>query len=246
MLGTMMLERLQKVLAERTLYSRRKAEQLIVDGRVSVNGETVTRLGTRINPDTDRIAVDGLEVPARQRKVYYVLNKPRGILCTVHDPQGRPIITDLLKGVKERVFPVGRLDMNSEGLILLTNDGDMALKLQHPRFGVRKTYEVLVKGMPAQEQLARMRRGMVLEHGATAPAQVKPLKMEEKNTWILITIAEGKKRQVRHMCREVGLPVLRLKRVALDGLKLGRLKVRGYRLLKREEVDILKRAVTQA
>jgi 23S rRNA pseudouridine2605 synthase len=241
----MMQERLQKILAERTSYSRRKAEQLIVEGRVSVNGKIAERLGTKVDPDRDLIVVDGTEVPPAESKVYYMLNKPPGVLCTMSDPQGRPIITGLLKEIKERIFPVGRLDMNSEGLLLLTNDGDLALRLQHPRFGVSKTYEVLVKGLPAPEQLASMRRGMVLEQGVTAPARVDLLKTEGKNAWIRVIIKEGKKRQVRYMCRELGLSVIRVKRVALDRLKLENLKMGGYRPLTHAEVELLKRAAPQ-
>jgi pseudouridine synthase len=240
----MSLERLQKVLAKSTTYSRRKAERLILEGRVAVNGRTVIRLGTKVDAHRDRISLDGKPLNPEARTVYYLVHKPRGIVCTLNDPQGRPIITDLLKGVKERVFPVGRLDMDSEGLILLTNDGDLALRLQHPRYGVRKTYHVLVKGVPSASRLEKMRQGRDAEQGERPPLKVEPLKVQGRNAWIEIVISEGKKRQVRLMCREAGLEVVRLKRISLGGLTLRGMKPGSFRPLKSQEVSMLKRSTS--
>ena len=162
--------------------------------------------------------LDGRKLEFSESKVYVLLYKPRGYLCTVHDPQGRPIVTDLIKGIKERIYPVGRLDQNSEGLMMLTNDGDVALKMTHPRYQVKKTYMVLVSGVPTKNQVQALQRGVELEDGVTSPAGVKVIKQQGKKWWLQITVSEGKKRQVRRMCGHVGLSVVRLKRTALEAL----------------------------
>ena len=169
----MSLIRLQKALANATMYSRRKAEDLIVKGRVSVNGRVVAELGAKVDPDRDEVAVDGTVIPRGENKVYFLLYKPRGVVSTTDDPQSRPTVTSLLQDVKERVYPVGRLDLDSEGLLLLTNDGDLALKVMHPRYGMKKTYLVLVKTVPTSQQLEHLRKGVTLEEGETRPAQVE-------------------------------------------------------------------------
>ena len=236
----MSLVRLQKALANATIYSRRKAEDLIVKGRVSVNGRIVAELGAKVDPDRDEIAVDGAPIPGGEKKVYILLYKPRGVVSTTDDPQNRPTVTSLLHNVQERIYPVGRLDMDSEGLLLLTNDGDLALKIMHPRYGTKKTYRVLLKTIPTSQQLEQLRKGVQLEEGETRPAQVDVDKIQGKKAWVKFVIGEGKKRQVRRMCAAVGLTVLRLKRVALGSLSLKGLKPGSYRRLKPFEVERLK------
>src|SRR5512135_1519466 len=207
-----MQERLQKILARAGIASRREAENMIASGRVAVNGVVVTEMGFKADPDADRITFDGKAVRAESAKVYILLNKPAGYVTTMKDPEGRPIVTSLLKGVKERVFPVGRLDYNTEGLLLLTNDGEWANTLAHPRHEVDKEYLVRVRGGVAPEQVRRLADGVELEDGRTAPARVQVVRESENNTWLSVTIHEGRYRQVRRMCDEVGLTVVRLKR----------------------------------
>jgi 23S rRNA pseudouridine2605 synthase len=222
--------------------SRRTAETLIRAGRVSVNGRVVTELGTTADPIRDRIAVDGRPVRARRSNVYLLLNKPPGVVTTLSDPQGRPTIRDALAGVRERVFPVGRLDFHSQGLLLLTNDGELALRLTHPRYGIRKTYRVKVRGHPDEQALEQLRRGVRLPDGVTAPAFVRLAERRDKRTWLEISIAEGRKREVRRMCEAVGYTVEKLIRVALGPLKLGKLPSGQLRPLKPVEVAKLREA----
>src|SRR5262249_10443276 len=179
----------------------------------------------------DGIAIDGNPLRAAAPPAYIVLNKPVGVMTTLADPQGRPTVRDLLTGVRQRVFPIGRLDYHSAGLLLLTNDGDLALRLTHPRYGVRKTYQVKVKGHPQAAQLATLAQGVRLPDGVTGPAYVRILTARENKAWIEITLAEGKHREVRRMCDAVGLPVEKLVRVALGPLKLGKLPVGAWRHL---------------
>jgi 23S rRNA pseudouridine2605 synthase len=204
-----------------------------------MNGRTVTELGTRANPQRDRITIDGKPLRSAAPLAYIVLNKPVGVMTTLADPQGRPTVRDLLAGVRQRVFPVGRLDYHSAGLLLLTNDGELALRLTHPRYGVRKTYQVKVKGQPESAQLAALARGVRLPDGVTAPAYVRVIAARERKAWLEVTLAEGKNREVRRMCEAVGLPVEKLVRVALGPLKLGRLPVGAWRHLEPEEVGKL-------
>jgi 23S rRNA pseudouridine2605 synthase len=211
---------------------------MIRAGRVSVNGRTVTELGTRANARRDRIAIDGKPLRAAAPLTYLLLNKPVGVMTTLADPQGRPTVRDLLRGVRQRVFPVGRLDYHSAGLLLLTNDGALALRLTHPRYGVRKTYQVKVKGKPEPAQLAALSKGVRLPDGMTAPAFVRVIAGREHKAWIEITLTEGKHREVRRMCDAVGLPVEKLVRVALGPLKLGKLPVGAWRYL--EDAEVLK------
>src|SRR5512136_1192992 len=218
-----MLERLQKILSRAGVASRREAEMIITSGRVAVNGSVVTELGSRADASVDRITLDGRLLRIEVERVYILLNKPAGYVTTLKDPQGRPVVTDLLKGVRERVYPVGRLDYNTEGLLLLTNDGELANGLAHPRHEVEKEYMVRVRGSVTQEQLQSLSAGVDLDDGKSAPAQVKLVSESENNTWISVTIHEGRYRQVRRMCEAVGLTVVRLKRTRYAFLETGEL-----------------------
>ncbi|HEY5974068.1 MAG TPA: pseudouridine synthase [Geobacteraceae bacterium] len=234
-----MLERLQKLLAQAGISSRREAETLITGGRVSVNGAVVTELGSKADPDQDTITVDGKPVRPVTDKVYILLHKPAGYVTTLKDPQGRPLVTDLLKEITTRVFPVGRLDYNTEGLLLLTNDGEWSNRLAHPRHEVDKEYHVRVRWMVEEAQLEQLRGGVVLDDGPTAPARVRLIKASDNNTWLSIVIHEGRYRQVRRMCEKVGLSVVRLRRAGYGPLELGSLKPGEFRLLTAAEVQAL-------
>jgi 23S rRNA pseudouridine2605 synthase len=210
---------------------------------VTVNGHVVRELGTRADPKRDRITVDGRPVRSAEQPVYLLLNKPTGVVTTLADPQGRPTIADLLRGVRQRVFPVGRLDFNTQGLLLLTNDGELALRLTHPRYGVFKTYHAKVRGRPDAEALQRLRAGVRLDEGTTGPAKVRVVEEAEKKVWLEISITEGKKHEVRRMCEAVGHPVEKLTRIALGPLKLGKLPPGKLRELTEAEVMKLQRLV---
>lgn len=235
------MERLQKALARAGIASRRGCEELIRQGRVKVNGQVIKEMGIKINPEADRLEVDGRILTGPQKKAYYMLYKPAGYVTTVKDPQNRNTVLDLLPKVKERVYPVGRLDMDTEGLLLLTNDGLLAQRLMHPRYKVDKVYWVLVKGHPDREAIQRLRRGVLLEDGWTSPAKVE-LKGEAVpgQTALVITIREGRKRQIKRMCKAVGHPVVFLKRIKLGTLMLGELRPGEYRPLTDTEVRELK------
>ncbi|WP_334071627.1 pseudouridine synthase [Paenibacillus sp. A14] len=232
------MERLQKILAGAGVASRRKCEELIQSGRVQVNGETVTELGTKADPAADVITVDGKTVGA-QKKMYIVFNKPKGVITSASDPQGRKIVTDYLKGINERLYPVGRLDYDTEGLLLLTNDGEFAHLLTHPKHHVAKTYLATVKGVPHGTALDKLKNGIMLEDGITAPAEVEyyDIDPEEKHSTISITIYEGRNRQVRRMFEAIQHPVTKLKRISFGDLYLGNLKRGLYRHLTKEEVE---------
>ncbi|HEX5504985.1 MAG TPA: pseudouridine synthase [Thermomicrobiales bacterium] len=233
-------ERLQKVLAARGVASRRRAEELILAGRVSVDGRVVHELGAKVDPDAAAIRVDGHLVRA-ERPRYLLLNKPRGYVTTARDPQGRRTVFDLLD-VRERVFPVGRLDLDSEGLLLLTNDGELANRVAHPRYRLDKEYHALVEGTPAPAALAALRRGgLPVEGGVSGPAEVALLDREEGGTWVRLVIHEGRKRQVRRMLEAVGYRVRRLRRVRLGPLTLAGLPPAAYRDLTPAEVAGLRR-----
>lgn len=234
-----MEERLQKILSRAGVASRREAERMITEGRVAVNGRTVTELGAKAEPSRDAVTVDGKPVSVAEKRVYILLNKPVGYVTTMRDPEGRPIVTDLLKGLGVRVYPVGRLDYNTEGLLLLTNDGAWANRLAHPRHEVDKEYLVRVKGTVSREQIFRLEQGVELEDGKTAPARVSVTRQSDNNTWISITIHEGRYRQVRRMCEAVSLSVVRLRRVRYGALALGKLKIGEYRHLTQGEVAAL-------
>ena len=237
------MERLQKVLARAGIASRRASERLILDGRVVVNGAIVTLLGTSVDPSRDVVKVDGkrLPAPAPARGVL-MLNKPRGYVTTARDPEGRPTVMDLLSGIGHRVFPVGRLDFASEGLLLLTDDGDLASDLMRPASGVPKSYLAKVRGVPAREDLARMCRGVALEGRRTLPARAHVAR-SGPNAWVEVTVVEGRKHQVRKMLEAIGHPVQRLRRVRYAGIELGDLASGRFRWLSSEEVARLRRAV---
>ncbi len=231
-------ERLQRYLARAGVASRRASEQLITQGRVAVNGETVTALGTKVRPG-DAVTVDGRLAVVRDELVYYALNKPPGYVTTVSDPWGRPTVMRLVT-VPRRVFPVGRLDADSEGLLLLTNDGQLAFRLTHPRFGVDKEYQTLVRGSPSEEALQKLRRGVDLEGRKTAPARVERIRAEGNATWLRVTIHEGRKRQVRRMMASVGHEALRLVRTRFGPVLLGDLASGALRELTPAEVEALR------
>lgn len=235
------MERLQKILAQAGVASRRKCEELILSGKVEVNGEIVTELGTKADPDNDIIKVSGKPIKS-ESKVYLMFNKPKGVITSASDPAGRKIVTDYLKGIKERVYPVGRLDYDTEGLLLLTNDGEFANLLTHPKHHVPKTYLATVKGIPHGTALDKLKAGIKLEDGMTAPAEVeyKDIDEEKKESVISITIHEGRNRQVRRMFEAVSHPVIRLKRISFGDILLQNLKRGMYRHLTKDEINHLK------
>ncbi len=235
-----MLERVQKIISAAGVTSRRAAEQLITEGRVRVNGKVVTELGTKADGSKDHIKVDGKLINPKQPLVYIMLNKPAGFVTTMADPEGRPTVLNLLKGLKVRVYPVGRLDYNTEGLLLLTNDGDFAHLITHPKHEFPKTYRAKVKGMLTDEQINLLEQGIYLDDGKTAPAKLKKISKEEANSWLEITIHEGRKRQVRRMFDRVGHSVIKLKRVKTGNLVLGDLPEGSFRYLSGTEVNELK------
>lgn len=218
-----MPDRLQKILASAGLASRRKAEQLILDGRVSVNGQIVTELGTKADPATDTIAVDGKPIHAAQRFVYLLLNKPKGYVTTTHDPEGRPTVLQLLGNLPERVYPVGRLDYASEGLLLLTNDGALAQQLTKAASHVPKTYHVKISGKPSKPSLQKLRNGITIplddRRVKLSPTKIHLLQ-DAPNPWYEITLIEGRNRQIRRMFQQIGHHVEKIKRVQLGPLSL--------------------------
>jgi pseudouridine synthase len=236
-----MEQRLQKILSQAGVASRRAAERLIADGRVTLNGKTVLEMGTKADADTDDIRVDGRRLRAPERKRYILLNKPAGVVSTRSDPQRRRTVIDLLAGVREYVYPVGRLDYETEGLLLLTNDGDLAARLTHPRHGVERSYEAHVAGMPDAEALRQLREGIPLDGRRTLPAEAALLndRRGQREGVVQITIREGRNRQVRRMLEAVGHPVRELARTRIGPLTDRRLKAGMWRDLTKEEVTTL-------
>jgi 23S rRNA pseudouridine2605 synthase len=235
-----MEERLQKILARAGYGSRRSCEELISAGRVRVNGQAVG-LGDKANASTDKITVDGRPVKEAEPLVYVALYKPRGVISTVSDPDLRPAVRDLVP-VPGTLYPVGRLDFDSEGLVLMTNDGELANRLTHPRYEHEKEYRVLVAKHPDQEQLKLWRRGLVLEDGfRTGPADVYVVSKQGKGAWLDVTLKEGHKRQIREMGIQTGLPVVRIVRVRIGELHLGSLKPKEWRHLTTQEVAALRK-----
>jgi len=232
------MERLQKILSQAGIASRRASEQLMLDGRVTVNGEIVRELGSRADAAHDDIRVDGRRIRIAERRVYVLLNKPRGYVSTRSDPQHRPTVIDLLAGVHDYVYPVGRLDFDSEGLLLLTNDGELAARLTHPRHAVPRVYDARVLGTPDDHDLSRLRRGLVIDGARTRPAEVSVVGPGH----LRITVREGRNRQVRRMCEAIGHPVDQLKRVAIGPLRDARLKPGQWRALTEQEIQALKKA----
>ncbi len=235
-------DRLNKWLAHAGLGSRRHCEDLIRAGRITLDGRIVRDLGTRVAPG-QKVALDGAEVKAEKR-VYWLLNKPRGYLCTNHDPAGRPRAIDLVPHVDQRVYTVGRLDEDSEGLLLLTNDGDLAFRLMHPRFGVEKTYLVQVAGNPTPDDLRQLLKGVWLSDGHVKARQVKRLKRQGESTWLRVVLSEGRNREIRRMLARLGHKVMRLKRIALGPVELGSLATGKARRLSTGERLALSHAAT--
>ena len=251
--------RLQKILSQAGIASRRAAEKLIEEGRVSVNGHTIREMGVKADPAADDIRVDGRRLRAPERHRYILLNKPAGVVTTRSDPQRRQTVVDLLQGVREYVYPVGRLDYDSEGLLILTNDGDLAARLTHPRHEVERTYEAYVSGTPGNDAIEQLRRGIPLDGRRTMPAEVRLLSRgaaprkgvpyergkgapndKRVNGVVLITIREGRNRQVRRMCEAVGHPVRKLRRVRIGPITDRHLRPGEWRELTRQEVEKLK------
>lgn len=235
-----MEERLQKLIAQAGLASRRKAEELILTGQVTVNGKVITELGTKADPARDHIKVNGKLINpklAARDKVYVLLYKPKGFLSSLSDPKRRPLVTDLLPPLNARVYPIGRLDFQSEGLILLTNDGDFANLIISTKYKIPKTYHVKVKGIPGEKQLNLLRRGVVIDGRRTAPATITELRRTEGNAWYQVTVVEGRYHQVRAMFEKIGHSVVKLKRVAIGFLTAKGLKPGQCRHLSSQEVE---------
>lgn len=243
-----MRERLQKILSGAGIASRRAAEAYISEGRVSVNGETVTELGTKADPHVDDIRVDGRRIKPATRRVYILMYKPRGYITSRSDPQKRPTVIDLLSkgGVRDYVYPVGRLDYESEGLLLLTSDGDLAARLTHPSHEVEREYHARVRGVPDRHAIERLAKGIMLEGRKTAPADVKLLKVMETDDGadgvVAIVVHEGRNRQVRRMCEAIGHPVVRLRRVRIGPITDDRIRPGEFRELDAREIAALRRA----
>jgi 23S rRNA pseudouridine2605 synthase len=239
------MERLQKILARAGLASRREAERWILEGRITVNGTVVRKLGSQADPGKDSIKVDGKRIKPVAAPLYYAFHKPPGIITTLNDPERRPDLTPYLAhlGEKRRVFPVGRLDYNTTGILLLTNDGELALRLTHPRFGVKKIYRVKLSACPTEEDLAHLRKGIRLDDGMTAPARVRIVEKLKKNAWVEIELHEGRRREVRRMFEALGYFVEKLIRVRFGPVSLGTLAPGTLRPLSQIEVQSLKRAV---
>jgi 23S rRNA pseudouridine2605 synthase len=239
----MPLERLQKIIAASGVASRRKAEELIVAQRVTLNGEIVTELGTKADPELDKISIDGTPLPAREQFLHFVLYKPKGYVTTVSDPQGRPTVMDLMRGVPQRVYPVGRLDYASEGLLLMTNDGALAQKLTKAGSHVPKTYLVKVSGKPDPKALARLRAGVIIELDDGRPVKTSPasirLAQDSPNPWYEVVLIEGRNRQIRRMFDRVGYHVEKIKRVKLGTLSLD-VPPGKFRKLTSKEVEQLR------
>ncbi len=233
-----MTERLQKVMSHAGIASRRKAEEMILAGKVKVNNKIVTELGAKVDPKKDIIIVDGGKPIKQESKIYVLFHKPKGVVTTAEDPEGRTTVLHYIKGIKQRIYPVGRLDYNTDGILLLTNDGDLAYGITHPSHEIEKTYVVQVRGLPKEEELDILRSGVKLEDGITAPAKVKILGRDEIRglTKFEMIIHEGKNREIRRMCETIGYPVRSLSRIKLAFLTLQGLRRGQYRYLTEEEV----------
>jgi 23S rRNA pseudouridine2605 synthase len=236
-----MLVRLNKYLSQAGAASRREADRLITDGRISVNGRVQDELGVKIDDEKDRVDLDGRPVRKDERLIHVLINKPVGAVVSLRDPFGRTTVRDLLVGLKARVFPVGRLDTDSSGALLLTNDGDLAFRLAHPRFEVPKVYLAKVEGVPSDESIEKLRKGIFLEGKRTAPAKASLMSRSGPNGLVRITIHEGRKREVRKMFEALGHPVKDLKRTEFAGLTLEGLRPGAWRLLDADEVRRLRK-----
>jgi 23S rRNA pseudouridine2605 synthase len=238
------MERLQKILSRAGLASRREAERWILEGRVSVNGAVIRQLGSQADPTRDSIKVDGKRVKPSGALLYFAFHKPPGIITTLNDPQKRPDLTQFIErlGMKQRLFPVGRLDFNSTGLLLLTNDGELARRVAHPRFGVKKIYRVKLSACPTESELAMLRKGIRLEDGMTVPARARVVEKLKKNAWVEIEIHEGRKREIRRIFEALGYFVEKLVRVKVGPVSLGFLQPGELRPLSAAEITALKNA----
>lgn len=234
-----MEERLQKILSRAGVSSRRAAEKMIAEGRISVNRTIVVEPGTKADPGKDEIRLDGRLISLETERIYLMLHKPKGYVTTLSDPQGRPIVTDLLNGVAARVYPVGRLDYDSEGLLILTNDGEFAQRLQHPRYGIPKTYRVKVEGHLLKGELKALENGIDLPDGRFAPAEIELKKTNPRSTWLTLTLTDGRNRVIRRAFDSLGHPVARLVRVAVADITLASLHEGAWRLLTSREVERL-------
>ena len=231
--------RLQKYIADCGVASRRRGEELILQGKVSVNGKTITELGVKVIKGKDVVAVEGKEIVLKNKNIYIMLNKPEGYITTADEQYGRLSVMDLIIDVEQRVFPVGRLDMDTSGLLILTNDGDFAYKLTHPKHNIKKKYIAEVKGIPDAIKLNKFRKGLQLEDCVTAPAEIRIVAAKNKSSIVEITIHEGKNRQIRKMCAVIGHPVIRLKRIEIGKLGLKDLQEGKWRYIKKEEIKLL-------
>ncbi len=231
--------RINKYLASCGVGSRRKCEEYILQGRIKVNGKLVTELGTDVNEKKDTVTMDGKELKYETQAVYYMLNKPKGVISAANSKYGETTVVDLIEGEENRIYPIGRLDKDTTGLIFLTNDGSLAYKLTHPKFEKEKTYEALVKGKVDIDDINKMKKGVMNEGELLSASNVRLLKMIKGNSLLLITLREGKKRQVRRMCRATGHDVVELKRISEGGIELGDLKPGEYRKLTFNEVKKL-------
>jgi len=236
-------ERLNKIIAIAGITSRRRADELISSGLVSVNGLVEKRVGSKAVWGVDLINVDGHPIPDPPKKIYLLLNKPFGYVSTLHDPEGRPIIRDLVKDVKERIYPIGRLDFDSSGLLILTNDGDLAFRLMHPKFHIPRTYKVIVEGSISDKSVEKLTNGVTLDDGPTNPARVRIIEIKQGRSVVRITIFEGRSREIRRMCEAVGHKTLKLTRIGYGNLTLGDLKVGKYRHIINVEVKALRKSV---
>jgi 23S rRNA pseudouridine2605 synthase len=234
-----MKERLQKILAASGISSRRAAEKIIVQGRVTVNGAVVSQLGAKADPDADEIRVDGMLILPEASKVYLMLHKPRGYVTTLNDPERRAVVTDLLPGISERIFPVGRLDYDSEGLLLLTNDGNFSQRVQHPRSKIPKTYMAKIDGNLTKNEIRALSEGIKLSDGNFKPENLQILRTNRKSSWLALTIAEGRNRLIRRGMESLGHPVVRLIRTAIADISLGNMKAGTFRHLTKREVQHL-------
>lgn len=237
------MDRINKYLAHAGIGSRRHCERLILAGRVSIDGQVVRDLATKVTAEQD-VRVDGEPMKA-EKFVYWLVNKPRGFLCTNHDPSRRPLAIDLVPQISQRVYTVGRLDEDSEGLLLLTNDGDLAHKLMHPRFGIEKTYLVLVAGIPSPDDLHKLITGVWLSEGHVKARSVKRLRRQGNSSWLRIVLAEGKNREIRRMLAKLLHKVLKLRRIAIGPIDIGSLPTRKSRQLTSQELKSLKRAAAK-
>ena len=233
--------RLQKFLADAGVASRRKAEEMILAGKVVVNGKRITDLGTKVDSEVDTVTCEGKPVKRNTNYIYIIMNKPAKYVTTVKDQFDRPSVISLLKKIKQRVYPVGRLDYDTTGLLILTNDGDLTHKLTHPSKEIPKTYIAKVKDVPTEEKLEQLRKGVTIDGKKMQPAKVSVHKIYDKNCELMITIHEGRNRQVRKMCEKIGHDVLKLERLSIGKLKLDDLKVGEYRMLTTKEVEYLKK-----